>query len=70
MSITAKPYSKKQLRQMYGISSQTFSSWLNKSGLLSTGVFKNYKTMRILTTQMVVKIFNHFGTPEQNITEL
>lgn len=66
MSI-AKPYSKKELRKMYGISGNTFRGWIQRSGLLKTKPFKEYSKMRILTTQMVSDIFNHFGTPEKEV---
>jgi uncharacterized protein YjcR len=64
---TAKPFSKKELRKMYGISGNTLRNWITRSGLLKTKNFKQYKEMRILTTQMVIDIFEHFGTPEKEV---
>ena len=52
---------------MYGISSNTLRNWINRSGLLKTKNFKQYKDMRSLTTQMVIDIFEHFGTPEKEV---
>jgi uncharacterized protein YjcR len=55
--VPIKPYSKKELANMYGISSDTLRKWFEVAGLPVTPV-------KILNINQVKEVFNHFGTPE------
>ena len=56
-----KAYSKFELRQMYGISRDTFNRWLK--GVIDTLPHYN-PNAKILTPAQVAAIFEAFGEPE------
>lgn len=55
-----KTYSKKELREMYGISRETFNKWLKPI----KDILPNYNpTAKILTPAQVKVIFEQWGEP-------
>ncbi len=53
-----KPYTKKELKHLYGISSRVLRSWLHKHDAI---LGKNTKTFNL---KQIEFIFNHFGFPK------
>jgi len=57
-----KTYSKKEMAQMYNVSSATFRKWAQKA--FTAKEYLVYKSARILTIKMVNHLFTHLGNPE------
>lgn len=58
---SVKPYTKKELRQLYGISRETFNVWIRKI----IHLLPHYQSQsRILTPAQVNTIFEEWGAPE------
>ena len=57
-----KPYSKKELKELYGISSNTLLTWAKKS--FTKKEFEEYKKIKLIPIKMVQHLFTHLGEPE------
>ena len=58
-TIELRPYSKKELRELYGISVTTFRKWME-----SHGDFFGNKYRKLFTVKEIEFIFQTFGIPK------
>ncbi len=68
--ILIKAYSKKELSELYGVSSSTFVRWINKKSIyieLSKSGYCKYQ--KVLQPSLINIIFKHLGLPEKEICD-